>query len=125
MGKCYIDVTLRKKGSESDVRADSSTWTVLHNYHGYVRKRRPLAHCTGTGIGLHRAQILGPEKTCCNLCIISLAIQKRGDDKERHKLAGPGVQFLVSFEISKIDVITFQVLGTLNHSVGANSIYVI
>ena len=41
--------------------------TVWHNYHGYVRKWRPLAHCTGTGIGLHRAQILGPEKNLLQL----------------------------------------------------------
>ena len=121
MGKCDIDVTQRKKGSESDVRADSSTWTVLHNYHGYVRKWRLHRH------GHWIAQSTDPRtrKNLLQLVYYFISNPKERGRQGEAQTAGPGVQVLVSFEISKIDVITFQVLGTLNHSVGANSIYVI
>ena len=58
-------------------------------------------------------------------CVLFISNPKERGRQGEAQTAGPGMQVLVSFEISKIDVITFQVLGTLNHSVGANSIYVI
>ena len=72
---------------------------------------------------MDKAQILGPE---ANLLQLVYYFIRNPKERGRHGETITGrtrcvtVHMLVSFESLKIDIITFQVLGTVNHGVGAN-----